>query len=271
LAPCVGYQIGLYSDGTYRYNEINMPPTDEERGKIPFAPWADAIVRSEFFRTDLFGHRPRYATALDVNETAVWVGYDSTAREVDLDTAAHDRPLLRHFIQAVSESVAGAREHARQELTRRLTQYQDVQSVQVQVGGCFIPCRAVYDATFDRDGKAHIQNYSPPEDYAYRYSASAFIDFDRVLRILRETNYKSLLREYPFRWSDTPGIRLKVQYRGFIYEVDAPDSTTRPAALTQILGRFDQLVEDITWRPPLPASTDSANQAFPKVRHFGRT
>jgi len=247
LAPCIGYQIGLYPDGTYRYTQDGLPPEDEERGRIPFTPFANSLVGTEFFHD-----RTSYEAALGDQETDVWVEYASTRKSVVLATAAHDQPSLRHFIEAVDASVADARSSSRQALVARLTDYQHVRSIQMQVGGCLGSCRG-FDVSFGRNGKAQIE-YTLPRDYPNRSSAIAFVDFARVLRILKETGYESLRPQYPYSVTDTEVTRLIVRYSHFTYTVYAPDSTSRPAVLTEILGRVDQLVEDANWQPPLPVS-----------------
>jgi len=250
LAPCASHQTSLFPDGHYTYSDFT--PGNEERGQ--FLYWSKSVKWLE--EASFFAGRTDYSTLNDPGrETTIYVAYDSTSRSVTYDTTASDVPRLRTWVNIVDNSSVGMdRLRAQHTWMTRLTDYPAMRSVEVQRIGCYGSCPR-YDVTFGRDGIARMRYWLFPKasESPVVHEATASVDFSRAVRLIRESQFWTLQPHYPLRWIDTEAAKLVIRYDNFTFTVDAPDSTTRSAALNRIIDRVDQLVEDVQWQPGIPA------------------
>jgi hypothetical protein len=117
--------------------------------------------------------------------------------------------------------------------------------------GCFGTCPA-YIASFSRNGTALMTNirYLRAVSRVQGGSARAYVPFNRVLTLLRTSNFSSLDPEYETRTVDVYGVSFEFDYSdGFSYDVQAPDRTQWPLEIAELVGAFSQLISDTSWRP----------------------
>jgi len=118
--------------------------------------------------------------------------------------------------------------------------------IKLEMLGCFGTCPA-YDVTFRSNGRAllHLRGFNCEK------SANAVLTFRRVTDAAYRAGSAYLRPVYPIRAVDTEGARITLGTHDQTFVSEGPDSTTWGPAFLASVSRFDQLVRDATWVPPL--------------------
>lgn len=245
-------QYALYRDGRVSYNNGLRYSVDT---RAPLQAYRDVV--GWLVKTPAFGPRWDYLEEPDKQpSTTIWIEYGGRHTQVRFPTqdggfafGGATSQLNRWTAFAVTEA-RGAVVREREKVAKRLRRFDLLQRVVIRSNGCFGTCPA-YTAIFDRDGTARMQNVhnlgavSPVQGG----SAAGHVPFSRVISLLRASNFSHLEPEYQLRVQDVYGVGFEFDYRdGFSYTVDAPDRTQWTADVAELVGAFNQLINDNTWR-----------------------
>jgi hypothetical protein len=256
-SPCDGFQIGMFPDGHFTF--MGRTP-NEYRGRID---WSDMVHR--LLATHFFSDRTDYTTTNDQRDIArrnfpttasLYVGFAGTARQVDIDYGGNAVADIRDYERHITDTVQAAVGRLQQERANRLGDFSSIQSIELERGGGYgtFGCCGRFRITVSRSGAASVWycgEYAARPRQGTCASAKGHVDFRQALAILRDTGYASFEPRYAVWGADMPTARLVVKYRNFSYVVDAPDETHWPLGLTKAVYRFQQLIADSSWKPPI--------------------
>ncbi|MGZ3528151.1 MAG: DUF6438 domain-containing protein [Vulcanimicrobiaceae bacterium] len=224
--------------------------------RMPVKSYRDIVAW--LVRTPAFG--PRWSYLQYPNQqpaTFIWTEYRGGHAQVSFPT--HDGSVdfggpvseLNRWSRFASAEAGGAVFRERQKTAQRLRRFTMLNRVVFRSNGCFGTCPG-YIATFSRDGTAMMTNVRNlgAVSAVQGGNAKASVPFDKVVTLLRESNFSSLDPEYETRTVDVYGVSFEFDYSdGFSYDVQAPDRTQWPLEVAELVGAFSQLINDTSWRP----------------------
>jgi len=240
-----GWQIAI--DDTNRY--VYRFGAVEERGTIPFSPWAARLSASAELRLlhPLSGKVPP-------GSYLFWIeGRRVLAPEIPMEGGAFAD--LRAFASDLHDAAAADALKHNAPRIKALLSLHDLSAIAIESHGCYGPC-GIYTLTFARTGAAAIVWPTPPglwrsEPYTVRSRAPA--NWDAVIAALHAAHVERLEPRYQIRAVDTASATLRFRFRTWTYTVEGPDSMAWPREFRAAFGTLRGLAATARWSPRFTA------------------
>jgi hypothetical protein len=232
------WQIEINDGNRYSYAHDAV----EERGRIPFAPFARRLASVLELR--LLPSSARNGTP----GLAYWVeGRRRTVAPFLLGDSG-DHGELRAFAKTLHETIVRDVGRRNAPVVDALSSLQDLRSVQIVSNGCFGSCGA-YSITL-RSDRSGTLTWSDGREIQHR---ATDVDWSHVRSLLREAHVERLSRKYPSTAVDTQSASLRFTFPRLDYLVEAPDSSNWPLEFSEAFRAMRRLSAVATWSPALPA------------------